>query len=199
MSFILDALKKSDSKRQAESFPRLETVHRSVPLKRRRLLRLPLLLVILLLSTGTLLWVFGLPQQAQEKLQPVVTEPATQKQEIRQPKPAAVPVPTPVPVTTPEPEFERSNQPVIPEAVAPPREDRVYLISNLPAAIQQGLPALHISLHAYSKADPNASMVRVNGQILRAGTQLSDKYLLEEITADGAIFRYQGYRFRIPR
>ena len=57
MSFILDALKKSDHKRQETSAPRLDTVHDPTPAqKRRRPLLIGLVLLVVLVNGGVLLW-----------------------------------------------------------------------------------------------------------------------------------------------
>ena len=110
--------------------------------------------------------------------------------------------PTPVAVTTrpqiilPQTTSEPVSQPQ-PEQHA--SEQRVYAISELPTAVQRRIPPLHMSLHAYNKANPAAGMVRVNEQILRPGATLDGKYLLAEISAEGAVFSFEGYRFLLPR
>jgi hypothetical protein len=42
-------------------------------------------------------------------------------------------------------------------------------------------------------------MVRLNGQILREGGRMKSGPLVEKISPDGVILRFEGYRFLIPR
>lgn len=205
MSFILDALKKSDKKRQENNAPSLDTVHEPTSVTRpRRPFWIYLLVLILLLNVGLLLWFFAPGPRGIV----VGLEQVAQKQTV---------VATPVPVSTPvvrslavsQSQTQRlSKTPTIrnsspgvaaPVEPQPSASERIYAIAELPIALQRRLPEMHMSLHAYSKGSGTASLVRINEQIMREGARLADKYLLEEITADGATFRYDGYRFLLPR
>lgn len=70
----------------------------------------------------------------------------------------------------------------------------VISITDLPASVRQELPAMKISVHAYS-SNPGARMVGVDYKILREGDYLVPGLKLEQITPDGMIFHYKGYRF----
>ena len=72
----------------------------------------------------------------------------------------------------------------------------LYNLYELPASIQQNLPAFSITAHIHT-GDPASGMVKVNGQMMREGQELSPGLKLEEIIPDGVIFRYQNYRFRV--
>jgi len=74
-----------------------------------------------------------------------------------------------------------STQPVIP-------------IADLPQAIRQELPAMTISVHAWS-SNPAGSMIGINYKILREGDQVAPGLMLDQITQEGAVFTYKGYRF----
>ncbi len=43
---------------------------------------------------------------------------------------------------------------------------------------------------------PAERMVNINGRTTREGQEVSDGLKLEEITPDGAIFSFKGYRFQ---
>jgi len=200
MSFILDALRKSDKKRLETTAPKLDTVHAAPqPGSRpKKPLWIMLLVFVLLLNLGLLGWYLLRPQE------PVVTLASPQASQGRAAEtPAAAQSPSiPVAVTT-RPQSSRP-QPVSEPALQPQpfqrsADQQVYAISELPAEVQRRIPVLHMSLHAYNKGNPEAGMVRVNEQILRPGTALNDKFLLAEISADGAIFSFEGYRFLLPR
>jgi general secretion pathway protein B len=196
MSFILDALRKSEKKRQSETVPKLQTEHaKPAATDRRRRLWLPILALFLVLNVAVLLWVFGPGQEP-----PAVVDGLI----------AAVDPPAPA-VSFDSPEILKpavrtaQKQPPLPIITAaeepfPAAEGgKVYAIEELPSSIQARIPTLHMSLHAYSKERAAASLVRVNNQMLREGTELAGGFLLAEITADGAVFNYQGYRFLLPR
>ncbi|MFW6387198.1 MAG: general secretion pathway protein GspB [Thermodesulfobacteriota bacterium] len=70
--------------------------------------------------------------------------------------------------------------------------------SDLPSALRSQLPALHMSVHAYS-GDPSGGLVRVNNKMLRPGNYLEEGLRLKEITREGAVFNYAGQEFLLPR
>lgn len=202
MSFILDALRKSDKKRQESTAPGLDTVHEPAPAAdRSRPLWSYLLVAVLLLNVGLLVWFFSAePRAPVADVNIVQQQPAIEAVAplpvVKSPPPTVKP---PVPqVVTSEP-LRQTNQSVPPEPNRPPTERSVYALSELPVAVQRRIPALHMSLHAYGNEAGFAGMVRVNEQILRAGSELEGNLLLEEIRADGAVFRFEGYRFLLPR
>ena len=88
--------------------------------------------------------------------------------------------------------------PVQPVALAPERSERsVKHFRELPYDVQQSLPEISYSVHLYSPA-PENRMVKINGLMRRAGDNLSDGLVLEEITSTGAIFSFRGHTFRVP-
>lgn len=200
MSLILEALKKSDKKRQEASAPRLDTVHEPAPVKKARPRWYWLLLVIVLLNAGILLWLavpqkqpsVVQPEQALAHVRPVAKEiTAHPAQETSQPA-----------VQPPLPEVARAVAPkrsTAPQSTQPVGASRIYAIAELPSSVQRRLPSLHMSLHAYSRAGGSASLVRINDRILRSGEQLDAKIRLEEILIDGAVLSFEGYRFLVPR
>jgi general secretion pathway protein B len=77
-----------------------------------------------------------------------------------------------------------------------PPDNRIYAINELPESVRQGLPSLTISTHIYSP-DKSERLAAINGQIGREGQEVMTGIMLESITPDGAILRYQGYKFRV--
>jgi len=89
-----------------------------------------------------------------------------------------------------------SSPPVIgniTEAPAPLAE--VIALEDLPPAVRQELPAVTVQLHAYSSV-ARERLVSINDKLLREGDRLSPTLRLEQITKDGMVFSYKGYRFR---
>lgn len=78
---------------------------------------------------------------------------------------------------------------------SPPRQDA----SGLPTAEDMRisgitLPQLNMALHAWD-ALPSNRYVMINGQKLREGQQTAEGVTVEQITADGAVMRWQERRF----
>jgi general secretion pathway protein B len=75
------------------------------------------------------------------------------------------------------------------------QEQKVMSIYELPPAIQQEIPRMSISVHAYS---PNLQdrVVMINDRMMREGQDLAPGLRLEQITPDGMIFSFGGYHFR---
>ncbi len=67
--------------------------------------------------------------------------------------------------------------------------------AELPPAIQQELPPMAVSLHAYS-GKPSNRLVGINDKLLQEGDALMPGLILEEVTRKDMIFSYKGYRFR---
>ncbi len=196
MSFILDALKKSDKKRQETAAPRIDTVHASpASTSNKKALWVVLLIFVVLLNAGFLGWYFS---QSREAVDPAPTQPAST---AAAPAPETPPSAPAAPAPRPKVVSQQSDNRVVVQqrSVGPVAGERLYAISELPENLQRRIPSLHMSLHAHNKANPAAGLVRVNGQILRPGAKLDGKYLLEEIKADGAVFKFEGYRFLLPR
>lgn len=73
---------------------------------------------------------------------------------------------------------------------------QVIDLIQLPTSIRKELPEIHIAAHVYSQK-PASRLVSINGRVLREGHTLQPGLKLEEITADGVIFSYEGYNFYV--
>jgi general secretion pathway protein B len=71
---------------------------------------------------------------------------------------------------------------------------KVISMAELPPSVRQELPAMKISVHAYS-SNPGARLVGIDYRILHEGDDVVPGLKLEQITPDGMIFDYKGYRF----
>ncbi len=220
MSFILEALKKSEKSRQQASAPNLNTQHHSPPQPpHKKSMLAGLALTLLIINAVILIWLFGpwtqlntpddnnvtiteLPQSQPTTLTAAATEPAptsaTSVKSVVITKPAsnqaietAVPTTNAVALTT-----EMPTPPLRVETFTP--EARPILnIDELPPQLQQQAQQLHMSVHSYT--GDNSSIIRLNNKIMSQGSTLDERYYLEQITADGAILNYQGYKFKILR
>lgn len=229
MSYILDALRKSDQQRRLGGVPTLAYAQATpVAPERSAILQNGLLGLILIASIGTLIvWLRPSPpepaaiatiatvaaiaakppassprQAVPPPAAPAPLEPAPTRPEApaaAAPIPAlAVPAPgRKLPVTA---RSETRNLPSVAVAASPdgvgdalPRKPMAS--SELPSSIRKTLPVMSVAVHAYS-ATPGDRLVSINGRMLREGDTLAPDLKLEQITSDGMIFTYRGYRFR---
>ena len=76
-----------------------------------------------------------------------------------------------------------------------PAVSPVMAMNDLPVAIQQELPPMSISVHAYA-AKPAERLVGINNRLLREGDEVAPGLRLEQITPGGMVLGYKGYSFR---
>jgi general secretion pathway protein B len=237
MSYILDALRKSDQQRQRGAVPMTLTPAATLVAAKPPTISLNVLLAAILVAAGIVIgwlrpWQPAVPaREAVTSLaaspRPALPEPlATVPETAAKPEPTlpastatgqagypsagaamnqdapalartetAPPPPQAVagdakPATTPMPDKGGAAEP----AAGAPAQG-VTPQSELPAAMQQEIPRLSISLHAYA-SDPKDCLVMINDKLLRPGEFLSPGLRLEQVTPDGVIMSYKGYRFR---
>lgn len=208
MSFILDALKKSEERRRLHEGgqpARDKVVDLNRPGQRRWW---PYALVpglaLLALVGGWLLRdamvapPVASPPVAASSPTPQTPPPAPVPRPVA---PAVVPAaPAPVPVAASE-SRKPAPAPVVERRQPAARETR----TNAPAAPRPAVEAapaemaerLAMSLHFYAE-EPARRMVRIDNRIVRQGQSLDDGLVLEEITPRGAIFSQGGRRYRVP-
>ena len=97
--------------------------------------------------------------------------------------------------TPPSLESNGTNGTVDETAQEQKQEQRIVAMTELPLAIQQEIPKMSISGHAYSTV-PKERIVGINDRLLQEGEYLSPGLRLEQITADGLVFSYKKYLFR---
>lgn len=238
MSYILDALRKSDQQRQRGAAPTLLAVQATeVAPKQPAFLAYGLLAAVLVGAGMVIGWLRPWqPEQAApgraelvaaKPLESTPRQPASAPSEMApQPKPElqvqnakppaqASPALVPTqpqrparaqPKTDGTPREADAAMPRKTEAPAPERPggtaaadaarvQTVNSMAELPLSVQQELPAMKISVHAYS-ANPGNRLVGINNRMLREGEYVVPGLKLEQITPDGMIFGYQGYSFR---
>jgi len=198
MSYILDALKKSEQDRGKGAVPGVQTVHSSSlnyhqekkpvwPWFLVALIAINLVAVIYFIQTKD-------NKEPMAAIQPeTITEtPAQKKQSVTTPTATASIPPTAVVAAQKEtPAFE--NQIIQQTETIEPIFETVDLY-DLPLNVRQHIPALEFSAHVYSTNPLQRSLV-INGQFMEEGSQVNNELVLTEITSDGAVFDFQGYRF----
>ncbi len=218
MSFILDALRKSEHARERRALPGLV----DLPVSRAAPSRLPWILggvgVLLLVNIAVLGWVLTRPAPpAPAQAAPAAVHALPPVSAAAAPRPLASRVRPLAAESEPgsDPELDRlepqqpapraAAEPYAAERAAAAREFHPGVtvaglpsIHQLPPQATAGLPTLNIDLHVYS-GDPGQRFVMINGQRLKEGGQLKEGPIVERITQEGAILNHQGTRFLLPR
>ena len=80
------------------------------------------------------------------------------------------------------------------ESVELPQQQKAIPLVELPLVLQQEIPAMTIQLHSFS-SKPENSIVSINSRMMKEGETLTPGLKLEQITPNGVVFSYKGYRF----
>jgi general secretion pathway protein B len=213
MSYILEALKKSDKERQREEIPDLQADH-SLPHGKRQARKPPVLpllgaMVLVLGSIGTLLWW----QSSNDKI-PQLTGgskviptplPAVQVPKSGPPEVSRQPV-EPLSAAKVQVMEEAVNEEVaeiVKEStpVAAPKTFEqdpavVPLLEELPPQVRSAIPELSFAGHVYAD-EAQQRLIIINNRILREGDMISNGLLLERIAPDGVVLRHETAVFRV--
>ncbi|HIG42799.1 MAG: general secretion pathway protein GspB [bacterium] len=205
MSYILDALNKSEQERQSKTTPDLSSVHRRPPTKASPSRWLLTLIVLAVVNTMGL-WLFWVNQDSTTIVSSENTASAADSLEqtanLQLPLFGSPTHETPkdqysAPRDAMNEERESLSLLITPTGTSPIyAESQPVNISELPRNVQRQIPDLQFSSHLFSD-DRSFRMVNINGNMLREGEYINDELRLEEITTDGVILNYQHYTFEI--
>lgn len=216
MSYILDALNKSEQERQQQKLPNLKTSHTPLILHsgHRPLLVVSMLILasLLLMSAAFAYWYINLRADATTSIMPgssagatagglqsmggsleVVKIPSNAESNI-----APARVDQPVSGVASEPD----EQVILPQILPPQRptpsldQSSIPDIVDLPVSVQEKIPTLAFSTHIYA-SEPGWRMVGINGKSRRQGDSITDSLRLIEITEGGVVLKYDNYIFRM--
>lgn len=205
MSFILDALMKSDQQRQNGREGPLPAVLAPAAPVDRPLTPAYGLLGAVLAATSVLIGMLH-PWQTTSEGARTATPPAPSStaasvlavppsQEIR-PSAARAQPDAASPARQPKAAALQAAAPAATEPLSSGPDDKAVSIFDLPGAIQSQLPPLSVTGHVYSNA-PRERIVSINDRLLQEGDFVAPKLKLEAIVPDGMILSYRGYRFRL--
>ncbi|HEX5047663.1 MAG TPA: general secretion pathway protein GspB [Gammaproteobacteria bacterium] len=224
MSFILDALRKSEHERQRGAVPGISNVPFAVPRREtpRWMVALVAVLLLAVVALGGAWWrsskVASTPvavtvpldipppvPAAAPETRAARTEPAPPPEESR----AARIEPPPVAATTPadarpvSPSVADADASAPARTSAPPPRESDSAAPPLPsptalAAEGIAVPPLHLELHAYSDR-ASERFVFINGRKYVEGEQLAEGPRLVSIERSGAVLSQQGRRFMLTQ
>lgn len=226
MSYILEALKKSQAERQLGELPSIHApqvqLHDGAASASAR--RTPVWLALggVAVAAALLLWQPWQADAAAPAAAAVV--PAVLAQAVPAPLPVAAPpaavAPAPVAAFVPpaataapvhharpvaEPKQETPGQAVSPPVAAPApalpptpaAEESVPGMRDLPEPIQRQIPAIAIGGYIYSK-NPADRLLLIDKVLRHEGEELAPGLVLEKLQPKAAIFSFKGYRYRVP-
>lgn len=209
MSFILDALKKSESDRQQQSGAEFSNVPSgsgaTYPYK-----WLWILALLLVVNFAALLIVLLRPG-AEQQAPAAVVEPPAETAANPPAEPAQPSFEEQVAIAR---EMHEASEEVAVQAVEPqpqeaqpaeaapapsvPASRRIKTIDELRLEGRLQLEDLHLDIHVFSD-NPGERFVFINMAKHREGSRLEEGPLVSEITPDGVILDYQGMTFLLPR
>lgn len=200
MSFILDALKKSEAERQQQTGAEFSNVPSSSG-EPQSFKWLWFLALLLLVNIAVLIGILMRPDTTAGEAAPGATV-APEQAQISTPsfeeKVAAAKRNQPPPVTAagPDPEPQALQAATSPPAM--PRRGRVLTIDEVRLNGTLDVTDLHLDIHVYSD-DPAERFVFINMTKHREQSTLEEGPVVLEITADGVILKHQGTTFLLPR
>jgi len=217
MSFILDALKKSEAERQQQAGAEFAAVP-SGNGESRSLKWLWLLIGLLAVNFAVLAGLLLRPASTPEV---PTTTPTTQVEPPAGAKPGAAPSFEEQVARAREREAElaaeRESESTTEAPASPPvQQAHTQAIQTAPAssaAAQSAmlprfdelraegvlqLPDLHLDIHVYSDV-PKDRFVFINMNKFREGQKLDEGPVVQSITPDGVVLKYQGTSFLLPR
>jgi general secretion pathway protein B len=223
MSFILDALKKSEIERQRQSMPGLMDAPTS--LRRGRLplwaillgcllaINIVVLIVVLVRNGGPSVASTSARHDAStadlklpavdEHFSPLGSAPVYAP-EIQVPPAAeassnesAAPIAPHALAQRAAPHTFRRSDPVLTEEEAD-NDEVLPTINEINLTGAQALPELHLDVHVYATKAADR-FVFINMRKYKEGNTLQEGPVLERIRRDGVVLNYQGLRFILPR
>lgn len=223
MSFILDALRKSESERQRQNGPGLIDAGYRPP-ARRRSPWLPLLVVVLAANLAIMGFLFlrkpagaPPPAAAASPQAPIAMEAAPAAVAPGEPLAAeaddeAYAAIATLPALEPEDEGAAGVGQAPAAPPAPAAAARAGATRPVPGVISEGLPSvealvadgslnlpeMRLDMHVYAP-DPGSRFVFINMRKYVEGERLDEGPQLEEITRDGVVLSLDGRRFVLNR
>jgi general secretion pathway protein B len=200
MSFILDALKKSETERQQQSGAEFSSVPSSSgePQSFKWLWILGLLLAVNIVVLIGILMRPNKPADEPAVAQEMPARPTgalapsfeDRIAEAKQNQPDVTAVPPAKPIA--------NSRQAVSRPASRPSADRVLTIDEVRVNGTLQITDLHLDIHVYSD-DPAERFVFINMTKHREQSTLDEGPVVKEITPDGVVLEHQGTTFLLPR
>lgn len=206
MSYILDALKKSEEERNAARGGANDTPRESAVVIRHNWPAIGALLLLLNAILAVLLVWWNAAPTAETADTAIIETPATSPSNTANENATAATIRDPDADLAAQLRAKRESQALLPASTAPapavlpplPPSDKVPFLRQLPLAYQQSLPELAVNIHVYSP-QTEQSILYINNRNYRAGEFLQEGMRVEAIVPDGAVLSYRERYFKLPR
>jgi len=201
MSYILDALRKSEQERNPEKVPDLATHHHHVAGEQKKKFPYWILFIAVLVINGFIL-LFLMKEEPIKESPTMTASPAASLTSNKLVEDVAEKISVekePVPEVIPEQVIEKEAPKVIKET---PQQHQVEItydrstmldISELPAGLQSQLPSMEFSTHIY--VEDGGSFIIMNGKSLNEGMIIQRGLRLLKILSDGIVLEFKGQQF----
>lgn len=199
MSYLLDALRKSDEERkrhqQQSAHTRVSFSAEGPPVRKGKLyfgLMLTSFMAVIALTLAAGWW------WSHNQTSGPVTAAGNSEQTSPAPLPDAR---STIPAVISPPPGEQvmdtpvSQQPPPPLSDTAPIDEIPYL-ADLSAETRSALPEMQFSGHVYSPS-PELRLIMINESVVREGEAVNSDLFLDEITAEGLVLRYRQTRFKV--
>ncbi len=210
MSYILDALKKSEQERRRGDVPELTHFESGDAAAHPRRHLWPIVVIVLLVLNAVALFFWrpwnGGPDTASHQEQ---SETKKSHQLAIQPPPAAIlnntqpppvvaalPIKPPSVSRQPEPQVIKPSPKASEPSVSPVKTSYLPQLQELPASVQSRVPDMNFSSHMYS-SQPRYRSIIINGRRLKEGQYLDDEIQVREITDKGVILGLDEIVFQV--
>jgi general secretion pathway protein B len=204
MSYILDALKKSDQERQQNNGPGLQTIQRPHRLDKRRFGFLPVIITSFCccLLFAASFWFYFYYQDprlatvptatiAATTIGPATIDPATETTALD-----TTTIDVPSSASAAEKNPSDSVAVIKPSTATTATPTPVVEFWQLPDPVQKAIPPLTFSFHVYSD-NPERRTIIINKRRVKEGDTIESDLVLEEISQQGVVLQWQGQRFYI--
>ena len=201
MSYILDALRKSEQERNPEKVPDLGTHHRQIGSENKKSYPYWILGIALLLINGFVLF-YVMSNESETKTLDIPIakkEEKVESQPLEKPDVNTLPIiasSEPVVKKVTETPAEVSTAPVISVVatqVKPLDSSSVLDISELPYDLQRQIPDLDFSTHIFVR--DGGSFIIINGKSINEGMSVLRGLRVIKILSDGIILEFKGKQF----
>jgi general secretion pathway protein B len=184
MSYILDALNKSEQERERKQTPGLKSLQGEPSPSRFQLRHFLYLLALLVAfnSIGVFIY-FGNDSQTETGTAPQIKSPSADSPVAAN----AAAIKTPA-ISSSSIAAQPAGFP------APIATGNTIAVNDLPDQLIRRLPEIQITAHIYA-SDPDLRMVNINGVSRSEGDLLSDSLQLVEITEVGVVMNFEGYAY----
>lgn len=195
MSYILDALKKSERQRRSRSEPVFHRGGQGAGGGHGLAVGAVVVVAVLVVAVAATLLRSG--ESVPELTAIVVPAEPVAAAGVEKPVPPAPPVtapaspvPTVAPRTSTNVPLGRATQVIDPESVP--------FLTAMPVEFQRDLPPLAVNIHVYSP-DQSQCILYINNRQYHRGETMENGVQVMDITPDGAVLQYLGQSFKLPR